>query len=328
MCAAVSTTTVAAPPEGKGGGRGGGGGDDPPAEPFAPSIAYFEESRKSKDLKLANRAGDQACLVVRSGSGSPKLQAFEYHAATKMLAYSIGNTGIFLASWGSDPCTIGEGTLIRGQVAPGSMDFSPDGQYLVWREPDENYTGFGTAARIIIYDLSAGTTSEVSLKAWGGVRPEWGVNGEWGLSQVHFSPDFATSNELIFVGGSLDGRFGEYDSLFAYDIDETSVPRKLLDGASIGFDFVLSVTNPGGTGQAKVAFTNNNNGQVIQLPINGGATSSFAGYEPEYSCDNSELIHRKDASSRKNEIRITSADGSSTETWSKASLRFFDWFCP
>nr|WP_298895367.1 hypothetical protein [uncultured Altererythrobacter sp.] len=328
---AISLATIlaisasAAPPEGKGGGKGGGnnGGEDPPTDPFVPAIAYFEEGRKSKNLKLANRAGDQACMI----SDQQGLRGFEYHASSKVLAYSVSGIGVFLTSWGDDPCTVGNGTLIRNQAAPENLDFSPYGRYLVWREPVEDYSGFGTAARIMLYDLSDGSVSEVSLEAWGGVRPEWGVNGEWGVSNIRFSPDFATTNEIIFVGGSLDGRFGEYDSLYTYSIDGANAPKKLLDGASISFDFVFSVTSPAGSGVSKVAFRNNNNGQVVQLPINGGAASSFAGYEPDYSCDNSELIHRKDASSRKNEVRITSADGGSTETWSKASLRFFDWFC-
>lgn len=327
----MGVAVSAAPPEGKGGGKdkgGGDGGGDPPAL-FVPAIAYFEEGRKSKDLKVANRAGDQACLVLSSSSGSPKLRGFEFDPSSSLLAYSIDNTGVFLASWGGDPCTIGQGTLIRSQVAPENLDFSPDGRYLVWREPVDDWTGFGSAAKIFIYDVTAPDSepTEVSLEDWGGPRPEWGVNGEWSVSNVRFSPDFVATNELIFVGGSLDGRFGEYASLFAYNINENYEPRKLLDGSNISFDYVFGVTHPNGAGDAKVAILNNNNGRILQVPINGGTASSFVGGEPEYGCDNAELIHRTQ-SGRKFEIRITSADGSASELWSRADLRFFDWLCP
>lgn len=336
MALAMGMAASAAPPVGKGGGKDkGGGGDDgsgdPPAETFVPEIAYFEEDRKGKDLKLANRAGDAACVVLQSSSGSPKLRGFEFHAPSKLLAYSIDDTGIFLASWSDDPCFVGGEIQIRAQVAPESLDFSPDGKFLVWRENVDDWTGLGTAAKIFIFDVTSPNSepTEVSLEAWGGERPEWGVNGEWGISsQVRFSPDFATSNELIFAGASLDGRFGEYDSLFAYNIDETTIPRKLLDGANVLFDWVLSVTNPSGQGAAKVAFTNNNTGEIIQIPINGGLATTFSAYgEPEYSCDNFEIIHRS-GSGRKLNIEITGVDGTPIETWSKADLRFFDWFCP
>lgn len=320
-------TASAVSAQGKKNGNGGGGGGDPPDPVFTPAIAYLEVGRKSKDLKLSNRAGDAACLVVSTPLSGARLSGFEFHAAEKVLAYSIGGQGIFLASWDDDPCTITNVIPIRAGVAPESMDFSPDGRHLVWRETTEGYTGFGTAAQIFTYDRSSGLTSEVSLEDWGGVRPEWGVDREWGLFQVHFSPDFENSNELIFVGGALDGSLGVYQSLFAYDMSEGSPPRKLLDGSGLSFDYVMSVTNPGGQGEAKVAFTDNDTSNIVQLAINDGGSTVFSGYEPEYSCDNSEIIHRT-GSGRRTEVRITSTDGGASETWSKADLRFFDWFCP
>ena len=325
MCAAVSTTTIAAPPEGKGGGKGGGGGDDPPAEPFMPSIAYLEEGRKSIDLKLANRAGDQACLVLRSESGA-RIRGFVYHAASKVLAYSIPNIGIQLATWVDDPCVVGAGTLIGSGGDTSYMDFSPDGNLLAWTEPDPGYTGFGTSSLVFVYDVGNGTLTQLDLEQWGGDRPEWGVYGEWSTGSVRFSPDFSTTNELLFSGGPLDGSQGAYNSLFAYNIDETEPPRKYYDGAGDGIDSVMSVTNPTGTAEARIAITQ---GPVRQIAISDGSEGpTFDGYEPAYSCDNSELVHRFRTNGGKYEIRITSADGGSTETWSKGKLRFFDWFCP
>lgn len=321
----IGFAALAAPPAGKGGSKGGGG-EDPPPEPFSPAIAYFEQGRQSKDLKLANRNGDQACLVMRSQSGAPTLRGFVYHAASKVLAYSIDNSGIFLATWDTDPCLVGSGQLIRPSANPEFMDFSPDGKYLTWTEPVDGYSGFGSAAEIFIYNLESGTLSGVPLDAWGGTRPEWGVDGEWGIGPVLFSPDFLSSNELVFRGAPLDGSAGEYDSLFAYNIDGTTAPRKFFDGAGGGIDVVMSVSNPQGAGDARVAIRK---GPIRQIAISDGSQGpSFDGYEPAYSCDNSELIHRTSPSSGKYQIQITSADGTSTETWSKANLRFFDWFCP
>lgn len=327
----LGAAVSAAPPEGKGGGKGGGNGgdDEPPAEAFLPAIAYFEQSRKSKDLKLTNRAGDVACVVKQSGTSSAVLRGFVYDAANKMLAYSIGSRGIFLTTWDEDPCVVGDGTLIHSQASPEFMDFSPDGNYLVWRETVQDYSGFGTASEIFFYDLSSGTVSNISLDAHGGSRPEWGVNGEWAVSNVQFSPDFDPSNEdspdeLIFRGAPLDGSLGEYESLFSYNIDGQSAPRKFYDGGGDYIDIVMSVTNPTGGDEARIAITK---GHVRQIAISNGAEGpTFDGYEPAYSCDNSEIIHR--SGTGKADIRITAADGSSTETWSKANLRFFDWFCP
>lgn len=333
---ALAVAVSAAPPEGKGGGNGGGGGDggeDPPAETFVPAIAYFEDGRKNKDLRLANRAGDQSCLVMRTAQGADELRGFVYHAGSKTLAYSRDNLGIYLTTWGNNPCTVSDGTLIRSGPNPEFMDFSPDGRLLTWSEGDPNYTGFGSANIVFVYyvadvgEISAGTLVQFDLKQWGGSQPEWGVNGEWSAS-FRFTPDFATSNEVVVSGAPLDGSQGAYVSLFKYDLDETSAPTLLLDGADIAFDAVVTITNPGGDGSARYAFTNNNTGDVLQVRLSdGGVVGSFTGYEPAYSCDNSELIHRS-GSGRKVETRITSADGTSTETWSNGNLRFFDWFCP
>lgn len=318
---AAGFAASAAPPEGKGGGKGGGKGEDPPAETFVPAIAYFEESRKSKDLKLANRAGDAACLIVRSNDGEPKLRGFAYHAASNTLAYSKGGSGIYLASWGEDPCAIGSGALIPDTGSPEFLDFSPLGGKLIWRETHPDYTGsgtVGTASQIFVYDLSSAQVQELPLDLWavGGVR---------------FSPEFESTGEIVFRGGPLDGSEGLYDSLFVYDIDAPvsagSNPRKIVDGAGDYIDIVLSASSPGGGGEASVAYVQ---GTIHQVRISDGtqAGPSIAGYEPAYSCDNSEIIYRYPASARRYEVRISSSDGNSTETWTKADLRFFEWFCP
>lgn len=328
-CIALGSTAIlAAPPEGKGGGKGGGGGgggEDPPAQPFVPAIAYFQETRKSKDLRLANRAGDQACLVLQSASGEPKLRGFAYHAASNKLAYSTDGLGIRIATWGSDPCSVTSGPVIPQTGNPEFMHFSPDGSLLAWSEGDPDYTGFGSAYIIVIYDLSSGARTEFDLKQWGGTRPEWGVDGEWSAGNVHFSPDFDSSNEIVFSGGPLDGSQGAYNSLFVFNLDGSSAPQKFYDGAG-GMDSIMSVTRPSGAGVARMAISQ---GEIRQIVIDDGSQGpSFDGTEPSYSCDNSEIIHRFATGKwNKYEIRITSSDGSSTETWSKANLRFFDWFC-
>lgn len=316
----------AAPPEGKGGGKGGGGGDsggDPPPETFVPAIAYFEEGRKSKDLKLANRSGDVACLVASTPTGSPKLRGFAYDAANKHLAYSVSETAIYVVGWDLDPCDVGT-PIHTIPLSSGNhietMDFSPNGNLLVWREEDYDYAGPATAGIIHIYDLGTRSVRELPLRGWAAGEPR-------------FSPDFARSNEVIFVGGGADGSLGTYASLYAYKIDSGvspgTNPRKLLDGAPYNFDHIYSVSNQGGIGDPSVVLGNHLTGELLKVSIDTGSVAAIAdGNEPAYSCDNSELIYRYGTGGRRSEVRITSADGSSTEVWSKADLRFFDWFCP
>lgn len=330
LAACGAAALVAAPPEGKGGGKGGGGGEDPPAEPFVPAIAYFDSTSTAKQLRLANRAGDQACMVVETPDGGPKLRGFTYHAASKQLAYSISETGIYVTSWGSDPCKVDAPTQVRalsGGDHPEVMDFSPDGRYVVWTEPIHEYTGFGSPYLIYIYDTQEATVFEVSLLQWGGVREEWGVDREWSVGGIRFSPDFATSNELIFVGGPLDGSQGAYTSLFRYDISGNSPPLKIYDGAGMSFDQFISVTNPEGEGSHRVAFTDNETKILVQVTLAGDEVIRFDAREPAYSCDNTEIIYQAFLRKNRNSWFIADVDGTNAERWSSAGS-WFDWFCP
>lgn len=342
LTASLAGATVAAPGgNGKGkGGNDGGGGGDPPTADFVPRIAYFSEGRKAKDLRLSNRAGDQACLVMQSANGSPTLRGFSFDAANRKLAYSVGESGIYLTSWGAQgPCFVEsaanithESFRIRGfgeGVHPEVMDFSPLGKKLVWTEPNQAYTGPGSEHRILLYDLETKAVSELPLI-------------EWQISGIRFSPDFETSRELFFVGGPLDLSQGAYASLFAVNIDDVvsaatdsdpasdpdTIPDKIYDGINVSFDLFIGVTNPDGQGAAKVTFTDNNTKQIYQVPIGGGSIVTFAGGEGTYSCDNTEIIHAFESSRSRRETRVTQADGSSSERWSRDELRWLDWLCP
>ncbi|MBY6014377.1 hypothetical protein KUV75_05620 [Qipengyuania gaetbuli] len=330
LAACGAAALVAAPPEGKGGGNGGGGGEDPPAEPFAPAIAYFDSTKTAKQLRLANRAGDQACMVVETPNGGPTLRGFTYHAASKRLAYSIGETGIYVTSWGSDPCKVDTPTRVRtlsGGDHPEVMDFSPDGRYVIWTEPIHEYTGFGSPYLIYIYDFDQDVFFPVPLDQWGGEKVDWGVDGEWGTSGIRFSPDFATSNEVIFIGAPLDGSAGLYDSVFAYDISGDTPPRLIYDGENLSIEQFVSVTNPEGQGEAQIVLADRNSGELIQLTLDGTEVRRFGGSEPAYSCDNSEILYQYSAGKRRNSWFIASVDGTNAELWS-TSGRYFDWFCP
>lgn len=326
LAACGAATLVAAPPEGK-----GGGGEDPPAEPFVPAIAYFEELKTSKQLRLANRAGDQACMVLETPDGSPKLRGFTYHAATKRLAYSISETGIFVTSWNGDPCKVNAPARVRELSSgdhPEVMDFSPDGRYVAWTEPIHEYDGFGSAYLIYMYDFDQNVFFPVPLHQWGGRKEEWGVDGEWATSGIRFSPDFATSNELIFIGAPLDGSAGPYESIFAYDIGGSTPPRLVYDGANLSIEQFVSVTNPEGQGEARIILADRNSGELIQLGLDGTEVRRFTGSEPAFSCDNTEILYKASAGKRRSGWYIAKVDASGAELWSSGSVRWFDWFCP
>jgi hypothetical protein len=305
----------AAPPEGKGGGKGGGG-NNPPVEPFVPAIAYLQDGRKTRDLRLANRAGDQACLVLQTNTGSPKLRSFVFDAANKRLAYSLSEEGVYLTNWIDDPCEVGQPIEIRQLEAgdhPEFMDFSPQGGFVAWTEPDPNIED---AYTIVMHEIGGGNTT-LALTGWrvGGLR---------------FSPDFESSGELLFTGSAIDLSlgWGAYNSIFAYST-QTQAIRKVLDGASFYLDPFLTVTNPQAVGPAKVAFTDLDTKDLLQVRLSDGqVVETFPGYEAAYSCDNTELIHRGRGKGTKLFVYLTKADGSSSEFWSKSELRWFDWFCP
>ncbi|WP_265529620.1 hypothetical protein [Sphingomicrobium marinum] len=324
----------AAAQNGKGNGKGnGGGGSEPPAA-FEPAIGYRYEGRGFTDIRLANRAGDQACTVLRFEDGGPRLRGFGLDAANMRLAYGLGNDAIYLATLtyvGENPCPVAleEDTELIGPTSSNSfdfIDFSPDGALATWTESDEDYTGLGSSGIIAIYDLETGETTHLTLEQWHNEpRPEWGTNGEWAVGSIRFSPDFAATNEIIFSGAPLNGYQGAYNSIWAYNINEMAAPRKIYDGAGIWIDAIVTVTNPQGMGEHRVAFTDNDTGNMLQVRVSDGVpVETFPASEPAYSCDNSELIHN----GGRRKIYITSADGTSSQRWGGSGMRFFDWFCP
>lgn len=305
-----------AAPGGNGNGKGNGGNDgggDDPSTTVEPAIAYFVRGRDYKDIRLANRAGDEACLVLRNNA----LRGFAFHGASNQLAYSLDDTGIYIASWTDDPCDIGSATEVRPLVEgnyPEYLDFSPDGQFLAWTEynaPD-------------IYDI----------KIWihdadGGARP-LPLSG-WTILGIRFSPNFSQSGEIFFVGGDNSSPAGTQWSLFAYNInDPGSYPRTVYDATPLGssLDGFVGVTNPIGNQSARVAVSID--GEIRQLSLGGQpvqGTLAIPGFEPVYSCDNTEMVHVYRGDRRKRETRITSVDGSTFEQWSRDELRWLDWFC-
>ncbi|MCT2560230.1 hypothetical protein N0B51_14700 [Tsuneonella sp. YG55] len=331
---AVATAAIAAPPAEKGGGKGGSG--DPPAA-FEPAIGYKFSGRNYTDIRLANRAGDQACTVLRLPDGSPSLRGFVFDGANGRLAYGLEGDVIYLAtltyeaSNPSCPVALAKNTVAITPLTvadPETLDFSPRGDHLVWSEPNKAYTGYGSAFDIVVFDIGAGEHTRIPLEKWGTTNPDWGVTNEWVATSTRFSPDFDNSGEIIFSGAPLSGVLGAYNSLFAVNVDGQTEPRLIVNGASMQVDAIVTVTSPGGSGAHKVAFTDNNTGKVRQHRISdGGLVASFSGDEPAYSCDNSELIHSAKGKGGKPSIYITAADGSSSETWSSGGPRFFDWFC-
>lgn len=336
LCLSLFSAPAAAQ-NGKGNGRGNGGGNDGPPAAFEPAVAYQYSGKNYTDIRLANRAGDQACTVLRVDSGEPNLRGFELDAANMRLAYGLGGNAIFLATLtyvGEDPCPVAlaENTELIGPTSsanPEDLDFSPGGALLAWVENNEDYTGLGTSTIIVIYDLETREATPVSLEQWyNEPRPEWGTNGEWATGSIRFSPDFETTNEIIFSGGPLNGSQGAYNSIWAYNINELTAPRKIYDGGGISIDSVVTVTNPQGLGDHRVAFTDNNTGNTLQVRVSDGfVVDSFLAYEPAYSCDNSELIHGASGRGRKTNVYITSVDGTSSERWGGSDMRFFNWFC-
>lgn len=306
---------------GKGNGGGGGGDEEPPAA-FEPAIAYFDDGRKYKDIRLANRAGDQACLVLRSNQGQQELRGFSFDAANSQLAYSIDETGIYIASWSDNPCEITGSTEIHPLSAgnfPEFLDFSPSGQFLTWTAYDNPNIG---DVRIWIYDASTGISRDLPLSGWV-------------ILGLRFSPEFPDSGELFFVGGDSSSPAGTQFSLFAYDVNAPvasgSNPRLVFDATPSGssLDSFLAVTNPVGSEAPRVAVSQN--GEIQQLDLSGQAVpdaEGIPGSEPVYSCDNTELVHNYQESWSRRETRITPANGGAYERWSRDELRWLDWICP
>ncbi|WP_271079289.1 hypothetical protein [Aurantiacibacter sp. MUD61] len=339
VIAASAATAQSGNGRGNGGGSGGGGNEEPPSA-FVPAIAYFDQGRKYKDIRIANVAGDQACLVLRTGDGQRNLRGFDFDAANNRLAYSIDETGIFVTTWedADGPCNVASAGNVTDPASrvrvlgagdyPEVLDWSPDGRFLLWTEPDQEYTGLGSSTHVMIYDTVTEQVSLLPLESWGGTRLAWGVDGDWGVGGIRFSPDFATTNEVVFVGASLDGSRGEYNSLFAFDIAGTSAPRLLYDGASTTFDLFINVTNPQGAAPSRVVFENVDRGELVQLPLVNGNTTRWTGGEAEYSCDNARLVHQVAGRRGRASTYITSADGSGSTLFSSDGLRWLDWLCP
>lgn len=325
---ALAFAASAAPPEGKGGGKdkGGGGNDggDPPAE-FVPAIAYFTESNKSKDIQISNVEGDQACLVQRfpKGAADGDLSTFSINGRTKRMVYGRGGN-IYLATWTNDPCNmsfssaplISAPPTFDGVGAINSLDFSPDGNLIVWTL---NPTVDDDSRDILIYDFNGdGSFNRIDTDYW--------------ARFPRFSPQFSSTDpatqELFFTGRPANG--SRPYNVYSYQLSDGAV-RTIASG--LNFSVALSVSNPNSSVGVRIAAEDIDNGQLRQYDASGSGSEvenaiQSASAEMAYSCDNSQIIFRFAVNWKNNDAVISARDGSSARTYSTSDLRDFDWICP
>ncbi|MDP3676201.1 MAG: hypothetical protein Q8R44_14085 [Novosphingobium sp.] len=108
-------------------------GPKPPASPvFEPEIGYTYASGNYMDLRLANRVGDKAILVHRTGFGA--LGSFDLSdEATRRIAYTDGGK-LYVRIWetGTAVAVSGPDPVYEGPKLVEAMDFSPKGDRLAF----------------------------------------------------------------------------------------------------------------------------------------------------------------------------------------------------
>jgi hypothetical protein len=308
-----------AAPGGNGKGKGGGKGD-PPAD-FIPAIAYMVETNKYEDIRIANVEGDQSCLVLRINKSDPpgQLRAFAVSAATRRLAYSrAGN--LYVTTWTDNPCMVASTPtpVVEGQTEFGSdssieaLDFSPDGQELVWTI---NPTVQDGSRDLVFYNFDVALPAPVRVST-----DHWFVT-------VRFSPDYADTGNLFFTGREATGAGGMYD-LFRYSRTSGNAVR-IATGPN--FDSTVAVSNPDADLGVRVAVRDNDSGFIKQYDGAGSLSEPLiVGYDAElaYSCDNDTIVYRYAVNWRNKDAYMGARDGSSQQIWSSSDLRDFDWICP
>lgn len=309
--------------KGKGKGGGGGGGEDPPAE-FVPAIAYVYESNKYEDVRIANVEGDQSCLVARFYKGEPagQLREISFNTRTKRFAFSR-NDGLYVTTWSDTPCQVDQNFSMivnAADLAPydgntriDGLDFSPSGRELVW---SFNPTVNDGKRDLIFYDFDAAPSERVER-----------LRTEYFIFQPRFSPHYDSTREIFVVANKPDGPFTAR-SLYALQRADAS-GRFVTTLPNVDASMAVSTPNPNLA--IRISLADNDAGAVYQFDDQGTSLAApIQGAEAElaFSCDNSQLIHMLAVNWRNQDTYMTSADGTSSQLWSSAHYKQFDWLCP
>ena len=278
-------------------------GPKPPASAmFEPEIGYTYASGNYMDLRLANRAGDMAILVHRTGFG--KLRSFDLaDENAKRIAYN-DDTRLYAQQWstqGGVPSIVGEPDLIfDGPGMPEIPDFSPDGGKLAFSVLSPSEPG------IRLYDFSAPTTG--SVLALGG----------YSVFTVRWHPDGQSIYFSGYPSGTTDPK-----RLFRLYLATGSVVR-VSSAENFGFGF--DVGRGGAAIKPLLALDNATNLDFYALDGTPAGFGLLRRSLARFNCGNTALIARNLAT-RKQSVSIQSgAQFSQQETWSiDPNIHHTDW---
>ena len=291
-------------------------GPKPPASAtFEPEIGYTYASGNYMDLRLANRAGDKAILVHRTGFGA--LRSFDlspsgsliHPAEWRQIAYADGS-GLYHRPWNFDPegrIVIGSHQLLYG--GPGvveGVDLHPDRNI-----PKLAFSviGDGNFAGIYVSDIF-GSTIQTPIQILTG----------WNVFSVRWHP----GNLDIFFSGY---RKGTSDPVGIHRLFwGTFTVSPVIENLQVPVEF--DVVRPPTSGAFRP------DGFALNAGASGGIRSySFAGVPgpllaegrlAHFNCASDAIIHRA-AATRKPPTRITYLSGG-FETWSTDSnIHHTDW---
>lgn len=269
---------------------------------FQPEIIYSYASGNYTDLRLANRAGDQAILVHRSTTG---LGLFDASIeGPNRIAYREG-LGLFVRTWSSNPVTVSAPQPIySGPGSPEGVDFSPDGGELA-------FATLGTNSQIFIYNFAQGELTSV-LNSYSVILVRWDP-----VDRVLY---FSGSPKLSGSPYSLR----KLDLRLA-DLPETPEDERVTalfpaSGGLVDFDVSRApVTN------AETRLLVHVQSEIGLWRTDGSFDRKVAdGSNAHFNCRNDAIIHRAFAT-RRPPTRITHLSGG-FETWSTDSnISRTDW---
>ena len=273
----------------------------PTTAEFEPEIGYTYASGNYMDLRLANRAGDKAILVHRTGFG--KLRSFDLSdEASKRIVY-IDDTTLFVRTWSIINGAVaigGPDPIFAGPGLPEIPDFSPDGSKIAFSVLSPTEPG------IRIYDFNAPAAgTPLLLTGWNAFTVRWHPDGQ----RIYFSG---------YQSGMTSSK-----RLFLWDPQTGSVDR-ISNAENVGFGFDVGRSN----------FFSPSEIIALDVPPRvdifnaaGGLLGNFRNRSlAHFHCSGNALIARNDATRRRSVFIFYLFGAAPDETWSADSnIHHTDW---
>ena len=277
-------------------------GPKPPAtNVFEPEIGYTYASGNYMDLRLANRAGDKAILVHRTGFG--KLRSFDLSdEASKRIVYN-DDTTLFVRSWSTSNGTVSIGApsaIFAGPGLPEISDLSLDGSKVAFSVLSPTDPG------IRIYDFN---------------NPEVGAPlalSGWHVFTVRWHPD----TESIFFSG-YPSNTSEPKRLYRWYLPSGQIER--ISGLeNFGFGFDIGVSN---LFSVPVIIALDVSSRVDIYNAAGGLHGNFPDRSlAHFRCSGNALIARNNATRKRSVMIFYLFGGGQDEIWSTDSnIHHTDW---